>query len=280
MIKASHAALLAAPLLLACAREPRPAEAGAAAVAAAPHLELDAAEPVFAADGLVVERQRWRLRDGAPDAEGVAWRARVPLSGKVQVVPSAEVVGFDALLPGDEGPWAAINGGFYESGPMGLVVTGGEERHPLSPRGGSGVLAFGPEGARVLHRDAWTPGATEALQSIDRLIDQGESVVTRLDGPRAARSAFVQGEDALWLVALAGAESVNVDPQGVVQLDDTVGEGLSMGQFAEYLRLSTRPVAALNLDGAVSTQFAARFWERRLQVRGERGTINAVVLRP
>ena len=256
---------------------PAPADEAPAVVAVQPP------EPLFAEGGLQVERQRWTWgpAGGAAARSGLAWRARVALPGLADVVPSATVAPFDGFLPQDAGPWAAINGGFYEDDTaMGLVVSDGVEQHPLGPRGGSGVFAFGPQGPVVVHRDAWVPGPREAVQSVDRLIDQGQVLVRKLGGNAAARSAVVVGRDALWLVALAADQSLAVQEPGRVVLDDTVGEGLPLAAFAEYLLATTGAVSALNLDGAISTSFAAQAGGQSLRIMGERGTINAVVIRP
>lgn len=272
-------------LLIACGRDPSPPPDAASAIGTpvvAPALQSDAPETVLREGGLTLERQRWRLVVGDEvRTSGLAFRAKVSLAGTVDVVPSTEVRDFSAFLPTDAGPWAVINGGFYEDGPMGLVVSDGVERSPLSPRGGSGVLSFGPAGAAIVHRDAWEMGPAEALQSIDRVVDAGSSLVARLDGPGAARSAFVVGRDGLWLVALVDDRSLATpEADGRTVLSGTVGRGLSLGWFARYLIETTDAIAALNLDGAVSTSMAARGGARDFVLQGERGTINAVVLRP
>lgn len=267
------AAPISALFLAACSATPQEP----AADAASPGLTLSAPVVLREADGLVLDRQDWRWGD----ERGTAWRASVPLPGRASVVPSDGVVAFERLLPSDPGPWAAINGGFYdpEGRAMGLVLAGGNVHTPFSKGGGSGVFFMGPDGPRVVHRGAWEPGPTEALQSIDRLIDQGKSLVKRQDGPLAARSAVVVGEARLWLVALAGEDSVDALPDGA-QLSATAGEGLPLGVFADYLVQSTAAREALNLDGAVSTQLAARTPEGLFHVRGQRGTINALTIRP
>lgn len=240
-------------------------------------LKLDPPVTRLESGGLRLEEQAWSLGD----SHGTAWRVSVPLPGHASVSATPSVVAFSELLPADTGPWAAINGGFYDTdkAAMGLVVSGGTERAPLRPSGGSGVFFWAPTGPHVVHRDAWAPGPPEAVQSIDRLVDQGKSVVGHLDGPLAARSAVAVGRARLWIVALSAAEGIHpVD--GGVQLDHTVAHGLSLGRFAEYLLQSTDTVEALNLDGAVSTQLSVRTPEGAFALRGERGTINAVVLRP
>lgn len=248
-------------------------------VAPAPTRTVQVEEPVVLLEegGLVLDRQSWSFEGRT----GTAWRARVPLTGTARVVPSAQVLPFDELLPTDTGPWAAINGGFYEAGAMGLVVASGVEHTALSPRGGSGVFQFGPAGAAVVHRDAWLPGAPEALQSIDRLVDQGRNLVKRREGAAlAARSAVVVGRDALWLVALAEDESVQPLATKGARLRGTSGRGLPLWSFAAYLIEQCGAREALNLDGAISTQLAARTSTDRFALVGEAGTINALVLRP
>lgn len=270
-----------APLLtlLACAGEERAAslEVAAAAPPAEQTLALEAPRTLREEGGLRLEEQGWSWGE----ERGTAWRVSVPLPGRATVSPARSVVEFDALLPADAGPWAAINGGFYdpEGRAMGLVVSGGRERSAFVRGGGSGVFFVGPAGPAVVHRDAWKPGPAEALQSIDRLVDEGRSLVKRREGPLAARSAVAVGADRLWLLALAGEQSVVPLSDGA-RLDATAGNGLPLGVFAEWIVRSTGAITALNLDGAVSTQLAVRTSAGAFRVRGERGTINAIVLRP
>lgn len=252
-------------------------EADAATPVAEWALGVEPAKVLLEEGGLRLEEQRWTWGP----VSGLAWRASTPLPGHASIASQGAVVDFQGLLPADSGPWAAINGGFYdtEGRAMGLVVSGGQERSSFARGGGSGVFLMGPTGPRVVHRDAWQPGPTEALQSIDRVVDAGQSLVKRREGPLAARSAVVVGKDRLWLVALAEEDSVDRGPGGV-RLDDTSGQGVSLGVWAEYLIRETAAVEALNLDGAVSTQLAVQAAGERFIVEGERGTINAVVLRP
>lgn len=232
---------------------------------------------LLAEGGLVLESFDWRWEE----QRGTLFRARVPRTGRAEVRPSAEVRPFGELLPADAGPWAAINGGFYEVGAMGLVVAGGVQHTALSPRGGSGVFLFGPQGARIVHRDRWAPGEPEALQSIDRLVDEGRSLVkARPEAPRAARSAVVLDGEGMALVAAVAAESLREQGEGSWQIRGSSGRGLSLGAFAALLAGSLGAQQALNLDGAISTQLAVRAGDRRFELRGEAGTINALLLRP
>ena len=251
----------------------------------APTLQVEPPQVLLQADGLVLEQQSWRLGE----AHGKAWRVHVPLPGRVQVRPSPTggVVPFSDLLPTDAGPWAALNGGFYERGPMGLVVSDGIEVSPLSSRGGSGVFSWGPAGPAVVHRTAWHAGAPQALQSIDRLVDAGKSLVKRKEAARsAARSAVAISDGQLWLVALADDDSIDPLPggagpgEGGVQLHDTVVIGLPLWIFADYLVDQLGARSALNLDGAISTQLLVRTPGHSFEVRGENGTIDSVVIRP
>lgn len=259
--------------LCACASSGAPP----ASEAELPRVALQPETTLRSEGGLLLEQQPWTHGD----VHGVAWRASVSLPGHPAISPSDGVVEFAALTPSDDGPWAAINGGFYDpSGKaMGLVVSGGVQRSALVRGGGSGVFLVGPVGPRVIHRDAWEQGPQEALQSIDRLIDDGKVLVKKRDGPLAARSAVAIGRGRLWLIALAEDDSVVALPDGA-RLRHTAGHGLSLGDFADYVLRTTGAAEALNLDGAVSTQLAVRTHEGVYRVRGELGTINAVVIRP
>jgi hypothetical protein len=234
------------------------------------------------AQGLRVERQRWEFGD----VEGIAWRARVGLDADVDLSTSDDVVAFRRLLPTDPGPWAAINGGFYEAvpdsdtyRPMGLVVSEGEEKSGLTRRGGSGVFYVDEDGPAVAHRDQFATAPSVALQSIDRIVSDGESVVSRRAGAKgAARSAVVVGDSHLWLVIAVADADVTETSTGA-RLSKS-GEGLPLWAFAEYVLATTDAHDALNLDGGVSTQLAVRDHDFILYVDGVRGTINALVARP
>jgi hypothetical protein len=86
-------------------------------------------------DGLRIDRQRWFFGR----ISGVAWRARTPLPGRVRVIPSDHVNSLDQFLPKGEGPWAIINGGFYDvdGKAMGVVVADGKLNSPFRLGGGS-----------------------------------------------------------------------------------------------------------------------------------------------
>lgn len=222
------------------------------------------------------------------DDAGPAWLVGVPrAAAKVEVRPSAVVAPFAELVPQDAGPWAAINGGFYDDqgAAMGLVVAGGRSWSEFRKGGGSGVLAAAAGQLRIVHRDEWQPSAVpsavdHALQSIDRLVDEGQNLVKPRPGaPRAARSAVALAADRVWLVVAVSDDSVEIDGEDV-QLKATSGHGMTLHGFADFIVEHTGATQALNLDGAVSTQLAIRDGDRRFEVRGELGTINALVMRP
>ncbi len=244
---------------------------------ASPEVRTEPADELWAVDDLILDRQRWTVGEQT----GWAWRVRVPLPGHARVVPSETVAPLDEFVPDDTGPWAAINGGFYETGPMGLVVSDGEQRSALGERGGSGVFLFGDAGPRVIHRDEWRPGPSQALQSVDRIVDAGASLVQlRPEARRAARSAVAVGRTYLWLICVAAAESVVDVNDDTVRLQQTVGHGLTLAEFADYLLATTDTKEALNLDGSISVQMEARAGDRVFRIVGQAGTINAVVIRP
>jgi hypothetical protein len=213
-------------------------------------------------------------------AAGVAFRVRVPRSAEVDVVDAGAVAGIEAFVGDAPLPWAAVNGGFYEDGaPMGLVVSEGRLRHPLASRGGSGVLLGAPGPAQVVPRAAWTPGGRSALQSVDRLVDGGASLVAPTTGAhRDARSAVAISADAVWLVVTAAQASLAPAPDGL-RLVDTVGQGMTLAELADWLVVELGAQQALNLDGAVSSQMVVATAATRWVLHGERGTINAVRVR-
>jgi len=233
--------------------------------------------------GLRVERQQWKF--GA--TQGAAWRVRLPLDAGVSLSSGNGVMGFQRLVPTGDGPWAAINGGFYELipkrrayRPMGLVVSEGKRLSKLTGRGGSGVFYVDGDGPAIVKRSAY--GAQHprvALQSIDRLVADGKSVVSRQHATQtAARSAVVVGRSHLWFVVAVDARDFIGIAQGARLT--TTSHGLSLWAFAEYLRATTDVRDALNLDGGVSTQMAVQDGSYALRIDGVRGTINALVARP
>lgn len=254
--------LLLLPLLLACKNG-----------GDAPRVEVSELETVASGEGLTLSRQTWKDNGSS----GFVYRARLDRDAKFEVRPADTIAPFSVLTPACEDPWVAINGGFYEDGkPMGLVVHEGKVVNPLSDRGGSGVLFTGPEGLDIVAKDAWAPGPAEALQSIDRLVDQGRNLVSPKDDP-AARSAIAIVDDAVEFIVAFDDRSLS-GPKGPIKLKDTSHQGLTLARFADYLVQEVGADKAINLDGGVSTQMTVCLGHlNRVAIQGERGTINSVI---
>jgi len=230
-------------------------------------------EVLLQCEELVLTRRRWK----ADGQRGWLWEARVPRDRTLDVVPGRDdLEPLAQLAPTDDGPWVAVNGGFYRGGPMGLVVSDGHRSAELSAEGGSGVIEASRRGVAIVHRDDWEPFADEALQSIDRLVVGGEVVVGQ-EGPGAARSAVALSEEGMSLVVAVDRRSASKGPDQ--QLVATEHQGPSLRLFAELLAAGGA-VDALNLDGGRSTALSVRGCGGQLELRGEGDTVNAVVLRP
>ena len=227
--------------------------------------------------------QRAIAVDGGP---GRLIVVEVPPMAVVEVVPvwaPSALQAFVEVAPGRA--CAAINGGFYDlQGAMGWVVHAGGEVAPLRATGGSGVLVIDGEGARIVHRDDAKGRPREALQSIDRLVDGGRSVVGAGARPDAdARSAVGLRGDGTMVFAVVFADAAVVrEDGGRVELGPASSTtGLSLAAWAELL---ARPVAeeglgvvtALNLDGGYSTSLVVNVGGVELEVVAHGATINAL----
>ena len=229
-------------------------------------------------DHFRVSTRAWELAG----RRGTAWHVAVPLpldGVSARVEASDGPVDFDALLPESDGDWAAINGGFYypSGAPMGWVMSDGVEANAHARGGGSGVFQVVDGQPAIVHQSDHDPAASNAVQSIDRIVDDSASLMTSLLGRRAARSAVVITPTHVEFVVVADALSMS-GPLTDTRLRLTSHLGMSLGGFAAYLVESTHAVAALNLDGAVSTHLAARVDGADIRVSGEQGTPNAVIL--
>jgi uncharacterized protein YigE (DUF2233 family) len=199
------------------------------------------------------------------------------------VVFSEKPQAFDDFLPGDHGPWAAINGGFYDvdGTAMGLVISQGVTHSPFRRGGGSGILEVHPDGPRIIHHSSFQPGAVEAIQSIDRIVANGRVLVnTRPNARVAARSGVGISDRFLVLVLIADDRSILPRDRYTVQLHDASSYGLPLWAFARYLQREVGVVDALNLDGSVSAHFATQIGDRKIRISGLRGTVNALLIRP
>ena len=83
----------------------------------------------------------------------------------------------------------------------------------------------------------------------------------------------------IWLVTALADKSASPSSDGI-QLVNTGGTGMTLGEFAEPLVAGLGGTQALNLDGAVSTQMIVATPTWRWTLRRERGTINGVVMSP
>ncbi len=209
----------------------------------------------------------------------------------LRVLPSPRPTPLSEIVAGvsPRQPFAAICGGFYDpsGAPMGLVRAGGVEHHALGERGGSGVLAITGGGARVEPATGFEgAGVTDALQSIDRLVVRGESVVgAGASDRRAARSAIALGEDGAVHLAVAFDErAVVAEDAAVITLGPGSAQtGPTLAQWAALLRadpaeggLGARD--ALGLDGGFSTSLVVKSDARALSVIAARATINAILV--
>mgnify|MGYP001382457605 CR=1 FL=1 len=259
------------------------------------------------APGIRLERGALLRRFGAPDdpVEGGVWRYTEPggtgrlivvtidpARARIGVLPSSAPRPLASLVAGERGDFVAINGGFYDekNQAMGLVVSGGAVHARLRRGGGSGVFFVRGGEPAIVHRgsDLLRQPLDEALQSIDRLVDESEVLVRqRADLPRDARSAVaIDWRGRIHLVVAVDERAIATERDGAIQLGpESTTTGPTLWQLAEFL---ARPVLegglgarfALNLDGGFSTALQLRLRGERLAVGGYRGTINALVARP
>lgn len=185
-------------------------------------------------------------------------------------------------------PFAAICGGFYDpSGdPMGLVRVDGREVSPLGENGGSGVFAVGEGDVRILRADGFDPAHyASAIQSIDRLVSRGESLVRSGSDRRAARSAVaIAGSGELrFAVAFDTRAIASEDPARIELGPESARTGPTLAQWAELLRLDEAEggvgaTEALGLDGGYSTSLVVKSNTRALSVVATRATINGLLV--
>lgn len=235
-----------------------------------------------AADGFVVRQTALPVAGGP----GRLLVVEVPPAARLEVLPAPvpSPLARIADLPAGR-TCVAVNGGFYDArGAMGWVVHAGEEAAPLRATGGSGVLLVDATGPAIVHRDAAAGRPREALQSIDRLVDAGRSLVRPNARPDPdARSAVALRADGTVIFAVVFAEqAVARERPGRVELGPASSStGLSLAAWAELLAAPVADgglgaTAALNLDGGYSTALALRVGDLRLDVVAHAATINAL----
>ncbi len=238
------------------------------------------------------------LRLSVRRVEMPGWSGRMvvasftPGEHRVQVVPSERPAALDHIVAGARSaqPFAAIDGGFYdlEGAPMGLVRTEGRDVSPLRETGGSGVLVVEGARARIVHRDAYAPNdaITDAVQSVDRIVSEGRSLVSaRASQRRAARSAVaLDARGALHLVVAFDQRAIAHEEDARITLGSESGTtGPTLGQMAELLARSPEDggvgaVEALGLDGGFSTSMTVKSAARALRIEAFRATINGVLV--
>ena len=120
---------------------------------APPSVLLSEPEVVLHESELYFDKQSWEWSGRT----GVAWRVRLPLDSEIRIIPAETTRPFTQFVPQTPGPWALINGGFYdeELRALGLVVSDGVVHTPLGLGGGSGIFQVGPDGPNIIHRDDW-----------------------------------------------------------------------------------------------------------------------------
>ncbi|MCA9606356.1 MAG: phosphodiester glycosidase family protein [Myxococcales bacterium] len=187
-------------------------------------------------------------------------------------------------------PFAAIDGGFYDTDqqPMGLVRAAGVDHHPVGERGGSGILFVRDGRPQIVHRDAYRGEAnvSEALQSIDRLVNRGASVVAEsASRRRASRSAVViDGAGAVHLVVAFDERAVASEEAARIELGrEATRTGPTIAQWADLLARDPEDggvgaTEALGLDGGFSTSLVVKSEARSLTIVPYNATINAVML--
>ena len=230
---------------------------------------------------LTFTEQRWALGED----QGWLWVVRMQPQAQLTVHPSASVALVRDLTAPPANDEALLNGGFYDEGPMGLVLHQGEEAAPWKRGGGSGIVYGLPAGGiGITHRDDWppTPRPTEALQSIDRLVDAGQTLVNpKADARKAARSGIARTDDGV-LLALAAGEVDLSHPRAVrgprdILLVGPEAAGPPLWAFADML-LQHHAEQALNMDGGISSEMWVRVQDQTWGIGVGIGTINAVRL--
>ncbi len=233
------------------------------------------------------------------EVEGDGWRGRVVdvafTNGRdrhLRILPSERPAPLSEIVARAHPPqpFAAIDGGFYDTDqrPMGLVRTGGVDHHPVGERGGSGVLYVEGGLPRIVHTEAYRPepSVTEALQSIDRLVNRGASVVApTASARRAARSAVaIDAAGAVHLVVAFDEAAVATEEAARIELGrEATRTGPTIAEWAALLARDPAEggvgaTEALGLDGGFSTSLVVKSEAQSLTIVPYNATINAVLL--
>lgn len=219
---------------------------------------------------------------------GRLWVARVlPDKARLHLLPASRPRPLAAILKGHEpsGDYVAVNGGFYDKErPMGLVVAAHKPIAPMRKGGGSGVFFVQAGHPAIVHRDAYkAERPLFALQSVDRLVDDGHVLVRARPGLRRdARSAVVIDHQGAVLLAVAfDAQAAFPLSRDVIRMSaGSTTSGPTLLEFARVLVGALRAESALNLDGGSSTSMRIRIGKAKLDVIARHATINALVASP
>ena len=123
-----------------------------------------------------------------------------------------------------------------------------------------------------------------ALQSIDRLVSAGKSVVRFRSGMRRdARSAVaVRADGSVLFVTAFDAQAAERRPDGITALNEkSTTTGLTLAEFAGLLASPEKSgglgaKTALNLDGGFSTSMVVQIGSTRRVLLPHRKTTNAL----
>lgn len=257
--------------------------AGATAVADTPmpSARIISEQTLYTGDGITVEEHRWvhGMRRGR------LWLVSLPVDAAVRVIPAPEPARLTDLIPPDAGPMAAINGGFYDTRgrPLGAVISRGRVHNQGRAGGGSGVLIVSDTGPGIVPYPRFADQADqvrEALQSIDRIIADGHSVVrVGAPGGYGVRSAVAIAGDRLLFAVAAADWGIREVAQGI-DLRWPALMGLPLWAFAELLVEASGAEAALNLDGGDSTQLIVRGRGFEFHINSGGRTINGILVSP
>jgi hypothetical protein len=165
-------------------------------------------------------------------------------------------------LQAERGALVVVNGGFFDENgkPLGLVVSGGEQRNPLR-RVDWGVFVLRDAVPRIVHTREYAAadGVSAALQVGPRLVVGGRP--TQLKPQVSRRSALCVHRDGR--VSLLVTDALDARDLARFLAAPEAEGGLACGD-------------ALNLDGGPSTQLSAHAGDFALEVLGAWPVPNAV----
>ncbi len=175
---------------------------------------------------------------------------------------------------------------------MGVVVGNKKQESLLRRGGGSGVFVVQSQPAKVsvVHRNAFPAlrDVEQAVQSIDRLVDAGKSLVGDAANKELdARSAIcVTSSGEVKMAVLFDEQAIEAERNGHLRLNrKSSTTGVTLQEWSLVLADVLGCSEALNLDGGYSTSFHAKLPNengkvKTLEVVAYQATINVVTARP